>query len=185
MSTVEYIRLSSGGMNMTELEVIVTDGTTQRRVIWVSITPLGIYYSYALKTTDQGGYHTSYHKDGSVWVTRNGVTKKIAQHQPFKSFKGKYYLWNMGLSTVIGQAEAAPLYKMKKLDSAIHIDVRPYKKNHVGIGIRMILLEPKKYSMLKGIEPAAKEIHVYPGFEPWFAIIVYETDLPPRNLPRK
>ena len=133
---------------MTELEVIVTDGTSQGRVIWVPITPNGIYYSYALKTTDQGGYHTSYHKDGSVWHTRNGVTKKIAQRQPLKSFKGKSYLWNMALSNVVGQVEAAPPYQMKKLDSAIDIDVRPYKKKHVGIGIRMILLEPKKYSML-------------------------------------
>ncbi|MGC1135346.1 MAG: hypothetical protein WA941_21135 [Nitrososphaeraceae archaeon] len=63
---------------MTELEVIVTDGTEQRRVMWISITLNGIYYSYALKTTDQGGFHTSYHKDGSVWRTRNGVKEKIA-----------------------------------------------------------------------------------------------------------
>lgn len=143
--------------------------------MWISIAPNGIYYSYALKTTDQGGFHTSYHKDGSVCRKRNGVKEKIAQHQPLKSFKGKYYLWNMVLSNVIGQVGAAPLYKMKKLDSAIHIDARPYKKKRVGIGIRVILFEPKQYSMLKGIEPTAKEIHVYPGFEPWFAIIVYES----------
>lgn len=161
---------------MTELEVIVTDGTLQRRVIWISITPNGIYYSYALKTTEQGGHHRSYHKDGSVWVTQKGVPKRLAQHQPFKSFRGKLYLWNMVLSNVIGEVEAAPPYKMRKLDSAIHIDVRPYKKKNLGIGIRMILLEPKKYSLLEGMESTAREIHVYPVFQPWFAIIVYETD---------
>lgn len=163
---------------MTELEVIVTDGISQRRVIWVSITSVGIYASYTLKTTEEGGHHTSYHKDGSVWSTRNGVKKKLAQYQPPKSFKGKYNLWSMGLlSFIIGESEAAPPYKMAKLDSAIHIDVRPYKKKHVGIGIRMILLEPKKYSLLKGIEPTAKEIHVYPSYGyPWPVIMVYEIE---------
>jgi hypothetical protein len=65
----------------------------------------------------------------------------------------------------MGQVGAAPLFKMGKLDSAMHIDVRPYKKKHLGIGIRLILLEPGKYSLLKGIERVAKEIHVYPGFQ--------------------
>jgi hypothetical protein len=174
--------MSGDNRRMTELEVIVTDGISQRRVIWVSITPFGIYYSYTMKTTEKGGHHTSYHRDGSVWSTHNGVKKKLGQYQPLKSFKGKHYLWSMGLSSfIIGESEAAPPYMMAKLDSAIHIDVRPYKKKHVGIGIRMILLEPKNYSLLKGIEPTAKEIHVYPSYGyPWVVIMVYETEFPPR-----
>jgi hypothetical protein len=46
----------------------------------------------------------------------------------------------------------------------------------------LILLEPGKYSLLKGLERVAKEIHVYPGFQPWFVIVVYETDFPPKNI---
>jgi hypothetical protein len=174
--------VSGDNSRMTEIEVIVTDGISQRRVIWVSITLNGIYYSYALKTTGKGGYHTSYHMDGSVWSTHNGVKNKLAQYQPLKSFKGKQFLWNMVLSNMIGEVEAAPPYKMAKLDSAIHIDVRPYKKKQMGIGIRMILLEPKKYSLLKGIEPTPKEMHVYPSYGyPWQVIMVYETEFAPRN----
>jgi hypothetical protein len=164
---------------MTQLEVIVTNGVEQRRVIWVSISPNGIYYYYTLKTAGGGDYHTSYHKDGSVWNTHNGVRTKLAQHQPLKSFKGRLNLSNMIFSNRMGQVDAAPPFKMGKLDSAIHIDVRPYKK-HLGIGIRLILLEPGKYSLLKGIEHDAKEIHVYPGFDPWVAVMVYETEFPPR-----
>jgi hypothetical protein len=167
---------------MTEIGVIVTDGISQRRVIWVSISPNGIYYSHALKTVGEGDNHTSYHRDGSVWETHNGITKKRAQCQPFKSFKGKQNLWFMGFSNTIGEVEAAPPYKMRKLDSSLHIDVRPYKKKHVGIGIRMMILEPKRYSLLKGIDPIAKEVHVYPGSEPWFAIIVYEIEFTRRNI---
>ena len=84
--------------------------------MWISIAPNGIYYSYALKTTDQGGFHTSYHKDGSVCRKRNGVKEKIAQHQPLKSFKGKYYLWNMVLSNVMsGQVGGAPSLQDEKI----------------------------------------------------------------------
>jgi hypothetical protein len=169
-------------MEMTELEVVVTDGIEQRRVIWVSLLPNGIYYYYTLKTAGEGDYHTSYHKDGSVWNTHNGVRRKLAQHQPLKSFQGRLHLSNMIFSNRMGQVGAAPLFKMGKLDSAIHIDVRPYKKKRLGIGIRLILLEPGKYLLLKGIERVAKEIDVYPGFQPWFVVIVYETDFPPKNI---
>lgn len=66
---------------MTELGVIVTDGISQRRVIWVSISPNGIYYSHALKTVGEGDNHTSYHRDGSVYTAYlskgDDVTVKI------------------------------------------------------------------------------------------------------------
>lgn len=54
-------------------------------------------------------------------------------------------------------------------------------KKLVCIEIGVILLKPKKYSLLKGIKSVAKEIHVYPGLEPWFVTIVYRVDFP-RNM---
>ena len=38
---------------------------------------------------------------GSILISGNdGVKEKIAQRQPLKSFKGKYFLWNMMFPTI-------------------------------------------------------------------------------------
>lgn len=155
---------------MTELEVIITDGVSQKRIIWISVSPNGIYSYFTLGGR---GNHTSYHKDGSLWHTVNGVKQKTAQFQPLSSFKGSHQLSGMGFSTDMSGSPAMPSYTMKKLDSAVYVDVRPYIKKSADVGVNITLLEPKKYSLLEGIESFASEIHLYPYLNPWLVITIY------------
>jgi len=158
---------------MTRLEVIITDGVSQRRVIWVSIKKNGIYSFF---TFGGNGNHSSYHKDGSLWRTFNGIRQRIAQFQPLNSFKGSHQLSSMAFTTEMSGSPAAPPYVMKKLDSAVYIDVRPYVKKKLDIGVNLTLLEPERYSSLQGIKSFAREIHLYPCFNPWLVITIYESD---------
>lgn len=119
--------------------------------------------------------HTSYHKDGSVWTTRNGKTSKVAQHQPFNSFKGKQLLSRMIFTTEMSRSPATPPYKMKELDAAVHIE-RPYEATGADIGVNLTLLEPKRYSLLEGIEFFTMEIHLYPSSNPWLVISIFPSD---------
>jgi hypothetical protein len=103
---------------MTGMEVVMTDGSNQKRIIWIRTSPYEIYCTFFMGDSDN---HVSYHKDGSVWHTFNGPPKKVAQFEPLSSFKGIHNMFGAGFST-------DPEYMMKKLDYVVYIDARPYKK---------------------------------------------------------
>ncbi len=114
---------------MPDIEVIATNGEVQKRIIWVSISPNGVYYDFVRVGEDS---HTSYHHDGSVWLTQNGVRKKIAQFDPLDKFKGSHNLSSFGFSQDIKKLRTVD-YEMKKLNAIVLIDTRTYKsKTHIG-----------------------------------------------------
>lgn len=119
------------------------------------------------------GDHISYHVDGSVWNTVNGVVQKVAQFQPLTSFKGSHQLSAMAFSTHLSENLEVPQYKMRKLDSAVYIDVRLFLKRSADVGVNVSLLEPGKYSLLEKVETFAREIHLYPCLNPWLVVTVY------------
>lgn len=153
---------------MPDIEVIATNGTVQKRIIWISISPKGVYYDFVRVGEDS---HTSFHRDGSLWVTRNGATDKIAQFEPLDKFKGSHQLSGFSFAQDITKLRAVE-YEMKKLSAIVLIDTRTYSsKTHIGCNVTLV--EPKRYDLLAGIESFAYEIHLYTRFTPWLVISIY------------
>lgn len=159
---------------MPNIEVIATNGEIQRRIIWVSVTPNGLYCDIISETnTDR---HYSIHSDGSFWYTFAGMTIKDNQYEPLDKLKGRLQLVTFDFVPDITRIYT-PDYKMVKLDSAIVVDVRAYNEpSRNYITCTLDLIEPKNYQALEGIEKFGGEIHVYTQFKqfaPWIVISIH------------
>ncbi len=158
---------------MPKIEVIATNGIIQRKIIWISITPNGIYCDIAYDGMDR---HMSLHKDGSFWTTFDGESKKGYQIKPLDKFKGRHQLVVFDFVPDITQI-VTPDYRMNKLDSVIFVDTRAYnEQTRLYITCTIDLIEPNKYQLLEGIERFGGEIHVYTQFKqivPWIVISIH------------
>jgi hypothetical protein len=153
---------------MAAIEVIATDGVMQKRIVWINITQNGIYYSFVQDGVDT---HSSYHRDGNVFKTVNGVIKKIATFEPLDAIKGTAQIASFGFTTNLSKLPF-PEYKMqKKLHNIIFVDVRTYKHRD-DVGFNITLLEPRRYDLLVGIENIRSEIHLYTRFTPWLLLTI-------------
>lgn len=153
---------------ISDIEVIATNGYIQKRIIWINIGPNGIYYDFVRVGEDS---HSSFHRDGSLWITHNGISEKIAQFQSLDDFKGSHQLSGFNFSQDVTKLRI-PDYEMKKLNAVVLLDTRTYaSKTHIGCNIT--LLEPKRYDLLTGIETFASEIHLYTQYYPWLVISIY------------
>lgn len=170
---------------MPNIEVIATDGSIQKRIIWIGITPDGISCDIPYKGLQR---HVTLHKDGSFWSTYEGKKEKHYQIQPLDQLKIRFRLATFNFVPDISQLTTED-YKMKKLDSIIFVDTRAYQSNHkannIGNNIsdnkppyitcNIDLIEPRNYELLGGIERFGGEIHVYTQFKlgPWIVISIY------------
>lgn len=156
---------------MSRLEVLATDKEYQKRIIWISITKQGVYSDWIRGQTDN---HMSYHGDGTIWLTREGETRQIMKGSPLNplnNFKGSYQLYLSSFSCDINKIRTTLEYEKKKLDSVVYIDTRTYKSKKF-VSISPFLLEPKRFDLLKGIQPSSTEIHIFTHFNPWVIIYV-------------
>lgn len=97
---------------MVDLEVIATNGTLQKRILGLYTTKEGIYYFYI--SNNGTDIHFSYHKDGSVWSSVGKNKSKIAQFQPFESFKDKAQIVGFAFSQDITKLNTKD-YQQKKI----------------------------------------------------------------------
>jgi hypothetical protein len=107
---------------MPHIEVLVTDGRIQKRILWLDIKSNGVYAGFCMNDTN---FHTSYHADGHVFQTDGNRTQKIGDYAPLKDLKGLFQLGDFGFVGDLNLMMVPP-YQMKKLDAIVYIDVRPY-----------------------------------------------------------
>ena len=160
-----------GGIEISHLEAIATDGQIQRRILWLDITRNGVYTGFCHRGADS---HTSYHADGNVFWTFGGKSDKIATLVPLKDFKGIYQIAAFAFSRAITRMRDAPVYEMKKLDFVTYVDVRSYSHN---IGCLVFLLEPKRFDKIEkltNLQIAVSEFHIFPNLNPWVVIAFCE-----------
>ena len=86
--------------------------------------------------------------------------------------QGSHQLSDMAFSTDMNK-RAIPHYTMKKLDTAVYIDVRPYKSAY---RMQYSVARTKKYLLVEGIGSFASEIHLYPCFTTWIVITIRVVD---------
>jgi hypothetical protein len=148
---------------MPQLEIIATDGRVQKRILWLDVTPNGIYAGWFSVEPN----HISYHTDGNFFLTSGDSIKKIATFHELRKFKGIQQLASAGFSSNILEISThLPEYKMKKLRSVAYIDVRKFMHDPL-FGCLVCALEPNRFDLLttqRGM--SITEIHVFYEFYP-------------------
>src|SRR4030042_1832151 len=155
---------------MRQLEVLATDGKVQKRILWMKVTPEGIYIGDCMETS---GDHFSYHVDGNVFWTRDNKPKKTASFQPLEGFKGIQQIVGFAFSSSLSGLRA-PAYKMSKLRAVAYIDVRDFSRDSSHVGCNVLLLEPGRFDLLSQAVPTLQTIHLFLQFEPWIVLEIYK-----------
>ena len=154
------------------VELVATDGKTQRRMLWVDVIPNGVSTGFCEKGRDR---HTTYHADGNVYSSfLGGKPKKLMVLPTFNDLRGWRQLCAFSLSN-ISCAPSTP-YKLNKLDAIVNVDVRNYE----AVGCMLFVVEPNNLSligeMLKGFpQGLVTETHSFLKCKPWISIVLHES----------
>lgn len=156
---------------LTRIELVATDGVSQRKVLWIDAKENGVYLGFC----EQGGkdYHTSYHRDGNMFSTINGKLAHEARFQSLDEFKNAQSVSTFGFPPDLRRFRGVS-YALKKLDAIIYIDVRPFQKERGFINCLVHLLEPQRFDMLKKIAelPGLKQIQIFTNYQPWIVVSI-------------
>jgi len=155
------------------LEVLATDGTQIKRVLFIDQTSNGIYAGWIFK--DRVTYLT-YHNDGNRFITTkiNNESEEIKEYlgkaQTLDNFRGLFQIADFSFASSISKLPYLPEYKLKRLDSILYIDTRSYAQ---GIGCSVLLLEPNKFDLINNIVfHKEEEFHIFTKFNPWILVSV-------------
>jgi hypothetical protein len=155
---------------LPHIEVLATDGKTQKRVLWLDIRTNGIYAGFCNNNID---IHISYHADGHLFQTINNKSAKIADFPPLKNLKGVCQLGSFGFASNLSSSNVP--YKMKRLDAVAYIDVRAFIKEKKDVGCNVCILEPKLDFLAPLIQNlGVTESHIFSKFNPWVLVTVHE-----------
>ena len=155
---------------MTRIELIATDGTVQRKILWIDAKPNGIYYSFCERERDK---HMSYHSDGKMFETVDGIVKQIGERSPLIGFKGRMDMITFGFVNNLTQVRGVGLdYNLGRVDAAIYLDMRTYVNEGTSMNCTIELLEPDCWDLLKGIGQyrGLRQVHVFTSYNPWILI---------------
>ena len=154
------------------IELIATDGSVQKRILWAHSAPNGVYCG---SCSDGQDTHVTYHADGNVFNNFSGKTTKAFTSKTFKEFTGHQQLLCSGFTNDMSHLHN-PLYKLKKLDAIVSVDLRNYKK---GVGWLLFLVEANFTALADlvkhfqtGNQPQITEIHSFMECNPWLAIVL-------------
>lgn len=156
---------------MVHIEVVATDGTMQKRVLWLDMQENGIYAGLCRENID---VHISYHADGNVFQTVMGKSEKITSGLPLKDFRHISAIASFAFPSDISQVSDVS-YDLKQLNGVVYVDSRSFSSNHIGCNV--ILLEPKRFDLINSLftfPVLISELHLFTKFKPWVLIYLYE-----------
>jgi hypothetical protein len=161
---IEGVKLTN---NKGRIEVLVTDGSEIRRLLWVERRPNGIYSG---SCGPDGFIHSTYHEDGNRFMKIRGKLQQIGSGQKLSEFKGIFHLGQIAYSWMGKIIITLPSYNFRKIDSVIYIDMRNYEN---GLDMDYFLLEPSKLELLNQFCDGLRkdsQIHIFTSVEPWVVI---------------
>jgi hypothetical protein len=163
---------------LAQIEILATDGAGQKRIIWVNVTPKGVYAGWC---SQEDQIHVSYHADGNVYLSIAGKADKIASFRPLRKFREIYQLCRITLSTNLADLRIVD-YRMKKILAAAYIDVRPFLAHGTKLGYidcGLYLLEPRRYDLIrKSTTGSSAQIQLFTQFHPWVVMSISKAEPP-------
>jgi hypothetical protein len=153
------------------VELIGTNGTIQKRILWFSVTSNGVYSGYCWKNRD---FHTTYHFDGNVFINwSNQKPKKTVTLPSLTELDSCHQLYSTGFSPNLERMHECPPYNLKKLDAILNIDTRAYVR---GIGVSFFIFPQNRPDLIPNMVrfPETKtEAHFFLNCNPWIGIVLY------------
>jgi hypothetical protein len=155
---------------LTRVELVATDGVTQRKVLWIDAKENGVYLGFCEQGQDS---HTSYHRDGNVFSTINGKLVGRARFQRLDDFKNAQSVSSFGFPPDLRGFRGVD-YVLKEVDAVVYLDVRPFQKERGFINCLVYLLEPQRFDLLKNLAklPGLKQIQIFTNYQPWIVVSI-------------
>ncbi|MFQ5951310.1 MAG: hypothetical protein ACE5KH_04415 [Candidatus Geothermarchaeales archaeon] len=155
------------------IEVLATDGAKSVRLLWFTREKDDLYWGPLIQGLDS---HGSYHASGVRHFTyRSDKGKKVGTgewHWPrLDEFAGIAQLTGSTSRKDLTHIPWVP-YKGKRVDEAIWIDTRGIASDWMFINV--LLLEPKRFDLLKGLGGAypGSYLHISISIKPWLVVEV-------------
>jgi hypothetical protein len=164
---------------LDEIKILATDGTNQKEIIWVKVSPNGIYAGWC---SQHDQIHVSYHSDGNVYLSiGKKKADRIASSKPLRKFREIYQLCSITLSTNLRDLRVVD-YHMKKVAAAVYVDVRPFvdrgaKRGYIDCSL--YLLEPRRFDLIrKSLGSSPAQIQLLTQFRPWIVMSISKAEPP-------
>lgn len=153
------------------IEVLATDGSSLKRVLWIYMNKGGIYAGWCLRGLD---IHTSYHPDGTRWISIGGDPPiREDDGPPLGRVEGFLQFTGFVFPATLDKIHSAyPPYRRKKsterVDSVYYID--PSFFPHGAVACNIYLVEPHEVQNLPHL-PTTGVAHIVTHGKPWVAIV--------------
>jgi len=134
---------------MSEIAVVITDGTSVRKLSWIKRTSKGFYLSFL---DPSNPIHISYHEDGEFHL-RKDTTRPVKGNvslsvpiipqglrQPLTNFYGEEEIYTFVLDLSAESLSCLPLFKKRKCDDMLYIDTRYLFANIITVDFKLMSL---------------------------------------------
>mgnify|MGYP001032599012 CR=1 FL=1 len=155
------------GYEKKRIEVVATDGTKTRRLIWVEQCEDGsFYWGICVPKAD---FHSSYHASGKM---RFSKYHRATIWEQISNFQGIKQLCFVGMIKDIQKIHNSP-YEHKKVDGVAYVDVRTLQGNQISISLHLV--EKGRMELLQSLTRIFQNptISLFTFTNPWVAIAVY------------
>ena len=166
---------------MSEIAVVITDGTSAWKLSWIKRTSRGFYLSFL----DPGNpIHISYHEDGEFHLKRD-TTRPVKEdvslnvpiipqgpRQPLTNFYGVEEIYSFILDLSHGSLSCLPIFKNRRCDGIFCIETRYLRTNIITVEFKLM---SRNFPLpLNLTEPHSALYYFATLTTPWLVICVKE-----------
>jgi hypothetical protein len=148
---------------------VITNGSEQRRLLWVTARKTGIYVAHG----GPSSFHTSYHTNGTVnWkIAKQKI--HVEKRQPLPEIREPVSVQS---ATIMINDEALARFDLRKftdnpVDRLVYLDNRVLPE---AINYNVWAVPPFKHGEVPLMTEWPAHIHVVTHTVPWIEVIIYE-----------
>jgi len=157
------------------IEVVATDGTETRRLIWIEQGKDGSFYWGTC--IPKLYFHSSYHASGKMHFSQY---HKPTVWERISKFTGSRQLANIGMTKDFDRIKSSRYELKKKLDGIVYVDFRTLRGDTINISLHLTekghieFLQPF-LEFLQSLPkvPQNPMVSLFTFTNPWVAIVVY------------
>jgi len=158
------------------IEVVATNGTETRRLIWIEQGRDGSFY-WGL-CIPKFYFHSSYHASGKMLFSQY---HKPTVWERISKFKGSRQLASIGIAKDFGRIKSSR-YELKKLDGIVYVDFRTLRGDTINISLHLTEKGHTEFikSFLDFLQSQTEisqnpMVSLFTFTNPWVAIVVYSS----------
>ena len=155
---------------------VITNGTIQRKFLWVTIRKTGIYVAFG----GPGNVHTSYHTDGEFHWKLGDITQDLGRKPPLPSIPQPILLQSAMavISDDVLDGFQLTAFDDTPVDRVIYVDNRMLPTS---VYYQVWAVPPFKHGDVPLMIEDPAHIHFCTHTHPWLVVIIYEQGSRNRN----